>query len=171
MADALTHKLCSQRTDLDVLDIPSPQQAVVDVYDPDLNAERGQDLLDILPSGEIDLCLSLRVDFTVILHEDVKKSVEASTTAVGTFKGSLRCWTTLGDPSELLGSVDWLRCAILSSNTQVQSLWRETSLESAELDAVRSEDSQVEGPPEAVNSQLLASQGAFTLKKSDCQQT
>lgn len=75
-------------------------------YDFDVDAEGKWDLSDIPPSQEIDVCSSLRADFTVLRGNVIKYSVGAPTTAAAVFKLVLHSLNTLGEQWELLASVE-----------------------------------------------------------------
>lgn len=66
MADVVTHVQPFQRTKSMVLDFLSTLPAFANAHNVDLDTESDWDVSDILPSGEIDACRSLRADFTVI---------------------------------------------------------------------------------------------------------
>lgn len=96
-----------------------PLQAVIDLYDVDLNAEGDQELLDIRSSVEIDIRLSLLAYFTVIRNECIEHSAELLKTAADVFKLALRGLNIPEEQQELLTSVDQLCGATWSSEAKV----------------------------------------------------
>lgn len=83
MTDTVAHTSLSQRTGLEVLDIPSTSCAVVDVYDVDMDGEGDCKILDIPPSVEGDTRLNLRADFSAFQEKYVQHLVEAQKTGLG----------------------------------------------------------------------------------------
>lgn len=112
MVDAVAHILLYQRTDPEVLDISSTSPAGVNAYDVYLDAEGDWDLLDVLPSGEIDIHSSLLAEFTALRDKCVEHSVEASKTAANVLKLALRDLSTIKGQRELLARVNRLHNAI-----------------------------------------------------------
>lgn len=89
-----------------------------------------------LPSGEIDTCLRLRADFTVIRDKSVEHSVEVSMTAAADFKLALSSLNTIGEQQELLAGIYRLYGPTRSSKAQVQSAPGQISSHLSELEAV-----------------------------------
>lgn len=97
MDDAVLHMCPSQRTDPEVLDIPSTLLVVVDVCNVELEVESDSDVSDTLPSREIGISWSLGVESTVTCHECVEHFVEAPSTGSVVFKWALRVLNPIGE--------------------------------------------------------------------------
>lgn len=71
------------------LESSSSSTEIIDANNGDLAAERNWGLSVILPSGEIDIRLSLQAWVTVICNKHIEHSVQASTTAADFFRLTL----------------------------------------------------------------------------------
>lgn len=90
-----------------------------------------------MPSGEVDVCPSLRACFRVFRARCDKYSIEVATTGAIVFNLTLVVSITLGEQRELLDCVERLPASICSSKKQIQLLERQT-LEQVRIYASRS---------------------------------
>lgn len=112
LASALAYVRPASHVDSEVDNPPPASLSFLDVYDIDLDAEGELDWPDILLSGEIDVCFSWHLTFTVFTDKYVEYFFEARTTAAGAFKLALSSSHTNDEQQELLACVDQFHTTI-----------------------------------------------------------